>query len=260
MNRIFVREQYDEEYCSVKSRFKIGVMGMGQAVGTSFVATAIAKELSKEKDKHIAYLEVNRNIDKTFLYDSLGMDKRFAGRNFFDFYTETAQGKSITGMVNLDEHINWALCIPENVMTTGKRVLENIELCRMINNIEGNYIICDITSCDKLEQILKEMDVIVFVIDPIPSKLIKAYESLCLIKKCQLSGQKIVWAVNKYNAGINKREFSDFVKLKQFIKIPLIPQEEIYLAEYNCRLPYSVKSVKALLNEPIRQILHIIDN
>ncbi|QAT42583.1 hypothetical protein [Aminipila luticellarii] len=255
MNRIFVREQEEEEYRTVKSRCKIGVMGMGNGVGTSFLATAMAKELAKERKRYVTYLEINRNENKTFLYDSLGMDKRFAGRTFVDFYDETTKGKSIAGMVNLDERINWALCVPDQKAAIPKKSLEPIELCRMINNITGDHILCDITWCNGLEQILKEMDVLIFVMDPMPSKLIKEYENLCFMKRCQLSGQKIIWVVNKYNGGVNKREFYDFVRVKQFIKVPFILPEEMYLAEYNCRIPYSLKSVNAVLNQPIRQIL-----
>lgn len=259
LNRIFVREQCDEEYCMVNNRFKIGVVGMGVAAGTSFIATAIAKELSRDKEKHVAYVEINCNNEKTFLYDSLGMDKRFAGRSYYDFYTEIAEGKNISGFMNLDEHINWALTVPQNTNETQQKPLEIIELCRLINNIAGDSVVCDISQSVGFEQILMEMAVIVFVIDPLPSKLIKSYEEFCYIKKCQLLGQKIIWVVNKYNDGINKREFYDFMKLKHFIKLPIVPQEEIYLAEYNCRIPYSSKPVNTMINEPVRQILHLFN-
>nr|WP_315023317.1 hypothetical protein [uncultured Aminipila sp.] len=258
LNRIFVREQCDEEYCVVNNRFKIGVTGMESAVGKSFIATALAKELSRDKEKHIAYVEISGINKLTFLYDSLGMDKRFAGRTFHDFYTEIAEGRSIAGLINLDERINWALCVPQNNEKIKKRKLETIELCRLINNVTADSIICDIGQCDGVEQILKEMDVIVFVIDPLPSKLIAAYNQLCHMKKYQLEGQTIIWVVNKYNDGINKREFYDFIKIKHFIKVPVVSQAQIYLAEYNCKLPYSIKSIAESLTEPVRQIIQLL--
>lgn len=257
LNRIFVREQCDEEYCVVKNRFKIGVTGMGAVVGTSFIATALAKELSKNKEKHIAYVEINGMNKMTCLYDSLGMDKRFAGRMFYDFYTEICYGKSIAGLINLDERINWALCVPQNNKHTQGKRLETIETCRLINNITADNVICDITQCVESEEIFKEMDVLVFVIDPLPSKLIASYNQLCYMKKCQMEGKKIIWVVNKYNDGINKREFYDFMKIKHFVKIPLVTQEQLYLAEYNCKIPYSMKLISESVTEPIRQIIHL---
>lgn len=260
LNRIFVREQSDGEYCIRNKKFKIGVIGMSASVGTSFIASSIAKELSNEKEKNIAYVEVNYSDEKTFLYDSLGMDKRFAGKNYYDFYEDIAEGKNIVGLINLDERINWALYLPESKKKTNIKELEAIELCRLINNIAGDYIVCDINKGKKFEEILKEMDVIVFVIDPLPSKLIKGYELFCYIKKCQLVGQKIIWVVNKYNEGINKREFYDFMRMKHFIKIPIIPQEDIYLSEYNCKIPYSLKAINTSIKDNILQILHQFNN
>lgn len=260
LNRSFVREQCNDEYCVVNYRFKIGVIGMGNAVGTSFVATSIAKELSKEKEKHIAFVEVNYNKEKTLLYDSLGMDKRFAGRIFYNFYNEVSMGRNINSLVNLDERINWALWLPESNKLSHERMLETIENCRLINNIVGDIVVCDISKGDGVEEILKEMDVIIFVIDPLPSKLIKEYEILCFIKKCQLLGKKIVWVVNKYNDGINKREFYDFMRIKHFIKIPMVSSSDMYLAEYNCKLPYTMKSVNSSIKGNIQQIIHLFNN
>ncbi|QIB69149.1 hypothetical protein Ami103574_07360 [Aminipila butyrica] len=257
MKRIFVREEGEDEYRVVKNRFKIGVTGMGQGVGTSLVATALAKELAREKKTYVAYVEINQEGKSPLLYDSLGIDKRFAGRRFLDFYEETAKGHSLAGLVNLDERINWALWIPEDGSRNKRRPLEVIELCRLINNIAGDHIVCDINPDPNQEQLLREMDCLIFVIDPLPSRLIGEYEKLCLMKKYQLKGQKVFWVVNKYNEGINKREFTDFVKIKPFLKIPLIPQEDLYLAEYNCRLAYSLPSVNERIGEPIRQLLQL---
>ncbi|MHC1721639.1 MAG: hypothetical protein AB9836_00395 [Aminipila sp.] len=259
LNRIFVREQCDEEYSVVNNRFKIGVTGMESAVGKSFIATSLAKELSRDKEKHIAYVEISGTNKLTFLYDSLGMDKRFAGRVFYDFYSEIAEGRSIAGLINLDERINWALCVPQNNKKIKEKKLEAIEFCRLINNVTADIIICDISQCDGFEQILKEMDVIIFVIDPLPSKLIAAYDQLCLMKKGQLEGRNTIWVVNKYNDGINKREFYDFIRIKRFVKVPVVLQEQIYLAEYNCKLPYSLKLIAESLAQPIRQIIQLLN-
>lgn len=259
LNRIFVRENCDDEYNMVKSRFKIGVVGLGEGVGTSLVSTSLAKELSKDKEKHVAFVEISNSREKSFIYDSIGIDKRFGGRTFFDFYEEIAEGKSITGVLNLDERINWALCVPENSNMKKKKSPEVLQLYRLINNIKADIVICDITYDEKTEELFSDMEVIVGVIDPLPAKLINNYDLLCKIKKYQLSGQKVIWVINKYNDGINKREFSQFVKLGQSIKIPMLPASEIYSCEYNCRLPYCAKPINLLINEPIKEILHLLN-
>ncbi len=255
LNRIFVREESDQEYGMGKSRYKIGVAGVGKKAGTSLVATSLAKELSKNKTRRTAFVEIPAYEEgKSYIYDSLGMDKRFAGKIFFDFYEEIQEGKNIKELVNLDERINWALDVPQKYKTHQK--LKNIELCHLINNITADQVICDMSEIVSMDSVIKEMDLIVAVIDPLPSKLIGAYPQLCYLKKCQLDGQPVIWVVNKYNEGINKRELNGFIKIKNYIKIPLIPLEQLYSAEYSCKLPYSVKSIAEVLRQPVAEIVH----
>lgn len=256
MNRIFVREQTEELYRSKQNRHKIGIMGMSKSVGTSFIASSLAKHLSREKDKNIAFVEVNmENWNNHFIYDSLGMDKRFAGRIFHDFYNQTKEGFPIGGLVNLDEKINWVLRIPPGQNQNKKEVkMEPIDMCRIINNIAADIIICDITGTFDVEEVIREMDIILFIIDPLPSRLISGYSLLCEMKNRELKGQNVIWIINKFNEGINKRELISFVKLKSYFTIPMIQQEFFYLAEYNCRIPYTVKSIAEELQEPLDEI------
>lgn len=265
LDRIFVREDKDDEYTAVHNRFKVGVLGMGTGTGVSLIATALARELAgKEKT---AYVEIAETEKKGFLYDSLGMDKRFAGRQFHDFHFEIQQGVTIRNFVNPDEGINWALLIPktnsrgmfqdnENRINGGKGMAA-VEMCSLVNNIAARTVVSDITAEGyALENVLKEMDELIFVIDPLPSKLIGNYEKLCLMKEQQMKGKNVIWVVNKYNEGVNKREFNDFVRLKQLIKIPVIPQEYLYEAEYNCRIPYTLKNIKNIMESPLKEVIH----
>lgn len=256
MNRIFVREQTEELYRLKQNKLKIGIMGMSKGAGTSFISSSLAKHLSKEKDKSIAFVEVNMEISKNhYIYDSLGMDKRFAGRVFHDFYTQTKEGRPIGGLANLDEKINWALRIPPMPNQSIKEIkMEPIEICRIINNIVADIIICDVTYTSDVEEVIREMDIILFIIDPLPSKLISGYSLLCEMKNRELKGQKVLWIINKYNEGVNKRELSSFIKIKNYFTIPMIQQEFFYLAEYNCRIPYTVKSIVEDLLEPLEKI------
>ncbi len=203
---------------------------------------------------------------KNYLFDSLGMDKRFAGRTFFNLYKEVAEGRNISNLINLDERINWALQIPKTMGSCKDKPLERIELenielenivlCRLVNNIAADIVICDISIGENREELLKDVDYIVCVIDPLPSKVINGYDEICKIKRYSLMEHKVLWVVNKYNEGINMKEFNEFIKIKNYIKIPAIPITEFYSAEYNCKLPYSIKSVNSMLKPHIQKIIH----
>ena len=257
MNRIFLREDETDIYLKSKNVFKIGVIGISSESGTSFIATSLAKELSKDKKKRIAYIEINNGENTKLLYDSLGMDKRFAGRKFFDFYNAIGEGLNIGEQINLDEKINWVLRMPPYYMQKqNKTKLNTMQLCRLINHVCGDIIICDITWDESTEEILKEMDYVVAVIDPMPSKLIFGYERLCMLKKNDLREGKTLWVVNKYNDGINKREFNDFVKLKKEITVPWIENELFYNSEYNCKIPYSTQRIYNKLKQPVNDMIY----
>ena len=256
MKRIFLREEESDIYLKDKNNIKIGIVGISPSSGTSIVATSLAKELSRDRKKRVAYIEVSNDDRKSFLYDSLGMDKRFAGRKFFDFHRAVLDGINISDEINLDEKINWALRIP-TIANYGDKFtsLNAMQFCRLINHVCGDFIVCDISWSDMVEEILQEMDYILAVVDPMPSKLIYSYERLCVLKRCEAQGRKTIWIVNKFNEGVNKREFNDFVKLKKEIYFPYVQQDYFYNAEYNCKIAYTSMKIYDKFKEPIREIV-----
>lgn len=259
LNRLFVREENEIEYTLKKTRIKVGVMGNAPMAGTSFVATAIASEISAMKGRRVAYVEIKEEERKPLLFDSLGMDKRFAGRTFHDFYEEARLGKRISGLLNLDERINWALNIPDSIKDRDTGHTQDAALLSgIINNIAADVVVCDITYGMETEKIMSEMDIIIFIIDPLPSKLLCGYDVICRIKKYQNEGGNVVWLLNKYNNGISRKELEDFLRQKEDFKLPVLPAEDIYSAEYNCRIPYSMKQIKGEIKNTISGIAHRI--
>jgi len=273
VERIFLREEMAEhESTCILEKVKIGVVGMAPGVGTTFVATSLALRLSEKQECSIGFLELTgKNHAEPLIYDSLGIDKRFAGREFADFYTRIKNKENVKGLFNIDERINWALLTPEEAKTDAMD-LTTIEKVRLINNISAHILICDIdcriatrstkynsTSAgrEEMEDLLAELDIVIFVIDPMPSKMICGYELLAMIKGFEHRGAKIIWVVNKYNEGINKRELSSVLKLKYNIKLPLISNEAFYTAEYNCMIPYSTKVVREKAEDGIEKIVNL---
>lgn len=262
LNRIFIRETEDFEYSRKQDRIKIGVIGMAHGAGASMVATALAKELSKSKDKRIAFVEgIKSAKGEVQLYDSLGMDKRFLGKTYINFFDEIERGISINGKVNLDERINWALWLPKEMREDGegKRRVSSLKFLSLINNIVSDIVICDLNDYAEDEEVLMEMDIVVFVIDPLPSRLIAGYEKLCHIKKIRLFDKRIIFVLNKENIGVNRSELLDCLRLKPDLKLPLLPSEAIYEAEYNCKIPYAERKITSLLGEGIETLVKSLD-
>ena len=256
-----MREAQENRIDCVIEKQKIGVMGMSRCAGATLVATSLARMLSSVESRKVTFLEICDLFEgkDALLYDAIGIEKRFRTREFTGFYSDVKHGESIRGKSNSDEGINWGLITPEDVKEAQNP--SPIEIVRLINNIHGDLIICDISSCKNSVDYLLDMDVVIFVIDPLPSHMIAGYPLLREVKRLEYKGKKTVWLINKFNSGVNKRDYLNFLKLKKFYKIPSIPAENFYSAEFNCKIPYEVRDiqdgVKAVLEKIIKNEMDI---
>ncbi|NLY71293.1 MAG: hypothetical protein GX076_06410 [Clostridiales bacterium] len=229
-------------------RLKIGILGLSQIAGTAFLAATLAKALS-DQGYSPAVLELGRGG----LFDSLGMDKLFVGGDFFYFHNAVANDRSIRGRRNELGGINWAL-IPSEESSTNLDLYKKI---RLLNNLVGDVIISRMAGLkgEELWKLTWEMDKIIVVIDPLPSKMLEGYELLCELK---LSELPLIYVVNKYNKGVNRRQLLSYLKLKNLKYIPMIDYKAIYGAEYTCRTPYDIPEVKKVLMRPLSELINEI--
>ncbi len=245
MNRIIAREERHLEVAQLEEKIKIGVMGIGRGAGCTFVSTALAYMLAGEVKKNVGFVQLDGRCDHD-IYDALGMDKRFAGREFIDFYEIAASHGKIRELKNIDEHINWAVIMPKQ---NRKPTLG--EALRLLENISCGVLICDLgselTDDPVQRQIRSELifsvDALVCVIDPLPSKLLGGTDELSLAKACALKRDNVIWILNKYNDGVNAKELRAFLRLKDTQRIPYIDARHFYCAQYNCRIPISMREI-----------------
>jgi hypothetical protein len=247
VNRNLSREAERMENCHSLDKSRIGFIGISGGAGTTFLTVCLARFLANTRKLDPAVVE----LGKGSIYDSIGMDKHFAGRDFFGFFKALEEGKSIRGRKNMDEGINWIIRSPEELPL----FLSYEQKLRLINSVAGNVILYDFSGCDKdYQSFLELMDQIIVIIDPLPSKMLEGYQTLCRLKAFEISGGEVIYTVNKHNKGINQREMHDFLKIRNPYIIPMVSMENIYTAEYTCKIPYSLGEVKSILYEPIRKI------
>lgn len=275
MKRIFERKASIEDipHEAVIERTKVGVVGMGSGAGASFIGVSLAYYASQTSKRKTAYVQLDGKKEryKTDIYDALGMDKRFAGREFLDFFLLLDEGKSVKHVRNIDENINWALEIPyamkkkQNVCKEKNDLSEQLKYMRLVNNIDGDFIICDFGAGGMVKPderaLYEDMDVVICVIDPLPSRLLGASEQLKLISSLKIGGHKVITVINKDNPGVNRRELRDFLSYGEgWYTIPMLDEKLIYLCQYNCEIPASHKEIREK-TEPIflkilNEILH----
>jgi MinD-like ATPase involved in chromosome partitioning or flagellar assembly len=183
------------------------------------------------------------------------MDRRFAGRPYFRFFRGLSENQSIRGMRNMDEGINWVLRSPEEREVS----LSFEQKLRLTGRVTGDVIFCDLSGgADPKLQLLQSMDRVIAVVDPLPSAMLEGYRTLCRLKTLDTGGCDTIYAINKMNNGVNRRQMLDFLKIKNPVLIPLVSPEHVYTAEYNCKIPYTVREVKAVLQSALETIASLL--
>lgn len=247
LDRNLSREASLSERHDEVEKLKIGIIGISTGAGAGFLSGCLARYLANTRKHRPAVIE----LGKGSLFDSFGMDKRFAGRTYFRFYEMLKENKSIRGMRNMDEGINWILKSPEE----GKICLSFEQKLRLVSQAKGDVIICDVSGDGNPDyQLLQSMDQIVAVIDPMPSKMLEGYHTLCNLKVMEIEKGDMIYVINKMNSGVNRHQMLDFLKIRKPVFLPLISAESIYTAEYNCKIPYTLSEVKNTLQKPLEEI------
>jgi hypothetical protein len=93
------------------------------------------------------------------------------------------------------------------------------------------------------------MNSLILVIDALPSKLLGNYPLLQWVKALAEKDLPVFYLVNKYNKGVQKRDFFDYIKLRPDHFIPFLPPEEFYTCEYNCQLPHRINALRECLTD-----------
>jgi len=242
MDRDYKREYIEEDLERISELTKIGVFSFIKSSGTSFVATSLAKYLADIRKKSVAFLELKHDAsNEDLLYHALGMDQRFSSREFISFYSEIKKRKYIRKIKNVDSGINWAIRTPLDrelgIWLTA------VEETRLIHNICGDWVVCDLGS-QFYQESMDEMDIVIGVIDPMPSNLLSSKNSLRKLQFEEMGGRHLCWVINKYNKGVNSKLLKRFLKMKNPVTIPLIPEERFYVAQYQCRIPFEQDDIK----------------
>ena len=219
-------------------RIRIGVAGISPGCGTSFISALIASLCVKAGKSTLV------ELGTPYFYIALGMEKRFLGRDFIFFRNALEGREKLRKINNREENINWLLRKPSD-----REELHPGKLFRLINSAPGDHCTFDCSgmSGGALEDVLAEMDYVVLVADPLPSKLIagiSAFERLCLLFP------DAVAVINKMNPGARRSELRRMFGSRNLIELPHLSPKTIYSAEYDCALPCRLPEAAEALKKP----------
>jgi MinD-like ATPase involved in chromosome partitioning or flagellar assembly len=108
---------------------------------------------------------------------------------------------------------------------------------------------------ESIKNTLSEPDLILIVVDPLPTECMqneRLLEELISMKK---SGYPIEFVVNRWASGINREQLLDFLRITPLATVPYIDSRYIYDAIYNYRLPIDNSEVETAFNKPFSTII-----
>ena len=130
------------------------------------------------------------------------------------------------------------------------------EKLMLAGHARGDVVLCDLSGeADQDKQLLLSMDQIIAVIDPMPSKMLSGHKNAQHSESsgngeqiCDLCGQQDEQrseppADARFPPGPENRSIS-----------LLSARKNIYTAEYNCKVPYTVGEVRSALHNPLGEI------
>ena len=240
-----------------KEKRKVAVLGIGRSCGVSTVAIMLAYYI-KKKGNRVSFCEITNKPNKASIYYKNFFDKNMEHDQLIDFYDATRQGKPIHRLHNFYKDVNWAITLPNTRCMNG---LNGEEKKHLINNLLGEYVICDVDFDCEIgeEKILEEFDLVIALVDPLPSKVMENFDAIRRLKELEFNGYNVMWVLNFYNRGIHTRDLVKSLRLEKYDKIPLIERERIYDCEYRCKEPILKKEEKAGFDTIFAKAIEILE-
>jgi hypothetical protein len=244
---------------------RIGVVGLSAGAGVSLFVFSMARCIANMKKLTPTVLELSDGDEGVcgWNYDAIGADRRFANREYVSCYKRLAEGCGAVGVANMDEGVNWLLRVPSEFALAP----DLQQMTSLVGSAAGDILLCDFSArlgfglaeeedrLDCLKKLLRDMTLIVLVVDPAPSKLLGGHGRLSMIKELEAASCNVLYVINKLGKGVNKKELYDYLKPRRKAVIGLIDSDELHEAEYNCKNPYQMPAVKRAATAAIEAAL-----
>lgn len=266
--KIFIEKEvkvpvYKSVYTGISNKLFV-ILGLSDGAGATFLTLNLAKYIS---NFNVLSTIIEPPIYNPCIYNLLELGVKFdnnkmeAEKEFYSHAHVINENKTLErDREFIDDGIVWL--VPD----ANKPAIENWDYYKMMkllysskkssisfidagNNMEN----------DSIRQIMDEADLIFVVIEPslisLKNNVSKMNEYLDMKYKYKMP---IEFIVNKWDEGINKNIFLDYMKVEPFAYIPFIEQKFIYKASYERCIPLSYEEVKDKLNKPLYHISKLL--
>ncbi len=245
-------------YTGIEKKMII-ISNLTKCAGSTTITLNLARYLS---NLNIIPAVVEPPIDSPTIFhwmaieEKLSKEKDLEQNGFYSYPHQIWEGKTIKPKSEyISGGITWI------VADDRKEIIENWDYNQMIKLIYASSL-CPITLIDigsnlghsSVKPILSSVDIILVVIDPFPSSCMRQNNILEEILKLRQEGFPIYFVVNKWNGGVEKKEFLNYLGCEPAALIPAISLDWLYKANYSSIIPYEFPEVSDQLNGPLKKI------
>jgi len=225
---IFGKKQDDRQWKSLehgvmmdRHQLVIGVVSVGRGAGATFAAMGLAVKMA-EMAEGVTFADGRQHEEGGHSARRLlAVDRHFEKK-------AAAMGSGPGKRTNIYHKVNWAVSGQLHPGAGGHETEEVAEVPDCLIFI-GKYIIVD------SPQNTEDMDIIVCVVDTLPSRIMAGLETFRRIKEQQMV--PVIWVMNKASSAAVRREVETFLRLRFTHSIPLVEAEAFYRAEFRCTQP-----------------------
>lgn len=170
----------------------IGITGVASGVGTTFTATGLAYYVAAALKKDVCFTQCCMPEECTdLIYYTLGVDKR-SMNTYRGLYSKkgSAEGCRAREEYNLGslsdncwiDGINWRVISPADLKCKNENFHITDHQMDLICKAKGEVNVFDIDRHDIWTDFCNKMDMLIVVLDPMPSKLLRAGDRILKIK------------------------------------------------------------------------------
>ncbi|MBA7509669.1 hypothetical protein ES705_01633 [subsurface metagenome] len=245
-------------YTGIEKKLII-ISSLTRCAGATTITLSLAKYLS---NLGILSSVIEPPIGSPAIFNCIGIAERLSKSgegyedNFYSYPHEIAGGKRIKNKAEyIFDNIVWI--VPDD----RKEAIDNWKYNQMLQLIYVSNIapitlidVGDNLNHESVRPLLSSVDLVLVVIDPFPTNFYINRHKLLNLEKLKSDGCPINFIMNKWNSGIEEKEFLDFIQVKPLAFIPAIDLAILYKANYQYEMPLCSREVSDLISEPLAKI------
>ncbi len=233
-------------------QINICIGSLSRKAGSTFITLNLARALS---ELNILVSVIELPLNKPYIFDYIGLQQRFqfdkSEVNDFQFIedilknTESKRKKEL-----VQDNIIWFILNPfvetidnlnfdsiSKILYASKRA--SVNLIDIGNHLEHPAV----------KEHLDSFNKILIIVDPLPPDILQNEKMLKFIQKIKAAHYPVEFIINKYHKSIYLKELNQYLGFAPLMQIPFIDSGLIYKAVYQCKVPYSMKGIKASLKK-----------